>query len=68
MTLRHSDQLMLILELVSEPMHWLFPKADDGDDDAGNGVGDVGGVDDAGDAGHPLATQPSSRLRMTEHV
>ena len=60
---------MLILELVSEPMHWLFPKADDGD--AGNGVGDVGGVDDAGDAvdaGHPLATQPSSRLRMTEHV
>ena len=35
--------------------------------DAGDGTVDVGG-DDAGDAGHPLATQPSSRLRMTEHV
>ena len=56
---------------------WLFPEAgvcnvNGGDDgDAGDGVGDVGGADDAGDAvdaGHPLATQPSSRLRMTEHV
>ena len=43
---------------------WLFPEADVGDVE----VGDVDAADDAGDAGHPLSTQPSSRLRMTEHV
>ena len=52
---------------------WLFPEADVGDVDVGDdgdadGAGDVGDAGDAGDAGHPLATQPSSRLRMTEHV